>query len=88
MDEEALERVAGYFSNHDVETGSSSTVRVKYISPPGGVEANAEEDLSTQKERLRHLIVGTGLCMVIGEKQKRDTAREIILGAATEGAAS
>ncbi|RPA89754.1 hypothetical protein L873DRAFT_1822252 [Choiromyces venosus 120613-1] len=29
------------------------------------------------RERLRHVVVATGLCMLQGEKQKRDTLREI-----------
>lgn len=48
--------------------------------------APGDENTSTQKERLRHIIVGTCLCMIIAEKEKRDTIREIILLLVTEGA--
>ena len=55
-------------------------------SPP--LQTDTLENLPTQKERLRHIIVGTCLCMVIAEKEKRDTAREIVLTILTEGQGS
>jgi len=36
------------------------------------------------RERLRHVVVATGLCMLQGEKQKRDTMREIAQAALGE----
>ena len=43
------------------------------------------EDLTTQRERLRHVIVATVMCLIIAEKEKRDVVREILLAIATEG---
>ncbi|KAA8906416.1 hypothetical protein FN846DRAFT_948843 [Sphaerosporella brunnea] len=44
-----------------------------------------------ERERLRHVVVSTALCMISGEKQKRQTIREIILtliSAGQDGATS
>lgn len=45
---------------------------------------DTQESPSTQKERLRHIVVSTCLCMVIAEKEKRDTIKEIIYAAMSE----
>lgn len=42
------------------------------------VKPGKESDFGTEKERLRHLVVATALCMLQGEKEKRDTIIEII----------
>lgn len=37
------------------------------------VKSGSENEFNTEKERLRHLTVATALCMLQGEKEKRDT---------------
>lgn len=44
------------------------------------------EDLTTQRERLRHVVVATVMCLIIAEEEKREWVREIILAAVSEGA--
>ena len=46
------------------------------------------EDPTTQRERLCHVVVATVMCLIIAEEEKREWVREIILGAATEGASA
>lgn len=50
------------------------------------VESGNENEFNTEKERLRHLTVATALCMLQGEKEKRDvvlkTVEAVLLGGA------
>ncbi|KAF2178360.1 hypothetical protein K469DRAFT_676094 [Zopfia rhizophila CBS 207.26] len=41
---------------------------------------------SVKRTRLYHVIVSTAMCMMIGEKQKRETIRQILEAAVSEGA--
>jgi hypothetical protein len=54
-------------------------------SGAGGKISPAQVTL-VKKTLLYQLIVATAMCMVIGERQKRDTIKKIIEAAATEGA--
>lgn len=50
--------------------------------------ASEDEHSSDQKvesDMLYHLVISTAMCMVIGERQKRETIKHIILAAASEG---
>lgn len=52
------------------------------------VKSKNENEFNTEKERLRHLTVATALCMLQGEKEKRDTVLkivEVVLLAGTDG---
>lgn len=42
------------------------------------VKSGVESEFETEKERLKHLVVATALCMIKGEKQKRETIIKII----------
>jgi hypothetical protein len=56
--------------------------------PPTGSEDDqptAEQMSLVKKTSLYQVIVATAMCMIIGEKQKRDTIRQIIEAAAGEG---
>ncbi|KAI5785889.1 hypothetical protein EDC01DRAFT_661859 [Geopyxis carbonaria] len=48
-------------------------------------EEEVVETVETATERLRHVVVATALCMLQGEKEKRDTLRAIAEGAAGAG---
>lgn len=79
---------AGKISSPEVEEKIDSeptpTLKAPWTSSPPS-PTDTQETLSTQKERLRHIIVSTCLCMVIAEKEKRDRIKEIIYLALTEG---
>ncbi|KAF2471854.1 uncharacterized protein BDR25DRAFT_342461 [Lindgomyces ingoldianus] len=62
-----------------------------HIRKAGGDREPDEEELleqvhGTKKTTLYQVIVATAMCMIIGEKQKRETIRQIIELAASEGA--
>jgi hypothetical protein len=52
----------------------------------GNREPTTAEFAIVKRTRLYQVIVATAMCMVIGEKQKRDTLRKIIEALITEGA--
>lgn len=56
----------------------------RYEDQPQG----ALEDLTTQRERLQHVIVATVMCLIIAEREKREVVKEILLAAATEGSSA
>jgi hypothetical protein len=58
---------------------------VELAKNDSGVESAVAEIRPVKKTRLYQVVVATAMCMIIGEKQKRDTVRRIIEALITEG---
>lgn len=66
-------RKAGRLIVYDYGLEQATSAYLKFLG---------ESELNTEKERLRHLVVATALCMLQGEKEKRETIIQIVEAAA------
>lgn len=59
----------------------------EYLTPSNDtiLDETNDRERTTEPDTLYHLVISTAMCMIVGERQKRETIKEIIIMAAAEG---